>query len=520
MRRKFGSISKNCLAAIMSASIMMSSVVAFPMTAMAGDYYLEHGSITVHATTGGQSVTQGSDVTPNDPTPVIHNDDPNNNVQCDQTSNTITIEADSGTTANVTLQDVNINTRTDPTNANSDGLAAVTVSGEGNVTIELNGDNNLSSGIGHAGVEDNLAGELTIKDAGNNGTLTANGGGGGAGIGSGNVGNGSDIIINGGTITANGGANGAGIGGGFAGDGINITINDGTVTAIGGNYGAGIGGGTYNDGSNITIYGGTVIATGGIGAAGIGGGFMREGTGITISGSARVSAAGGGEYLSAGAGAAIGGGGGYNVSGTPVVPDTSELEPTGSVNCYPAGTSIESITSGVNQPDEITTGTYDPASQGTGQQSQQTGEAGVASYSASVPARADSSSAPAGNNAFSYTQTVPPEDDAAFLAAANRQTDELLREISNLRATGKLGEADALIKKGLTIKAGTHQCFNKDFLETIGEAIRMGISITIDFIYKGHAYSVTIPGYSEFDPDSLVDKNGFCGPMNLLTVFG
>ena len=98
------------------------------------------------------------------------------------------------------------------------GKAAVTVQGDHDVTIELDGDNELKSGSYHAGLEKNeheSKGTLTIKDDNDTkGALTAEGGFGGAGIGGGIESTGSNITIRGGTIEAVGGSNAAGIGDG------------------------------------------------------------------------------------------------------------------------------------------------------------------------------------------------------------------------------------------------------------------------------------------------------------------
>ena len=98
------------------------------------------------------------------------------------------------------------------------GKAAVTVQGDHDATIELDGDNKLKSGSGNAGLEKNKhesEGTLTIKDdKGKDGSLTAEGGEGGAGIGGGIGSTGSSITIQGGTIEAVGGSNAAGIGDG------------------------------------------------------------------------------------------------------------------------------------------------------------------------------------------------------------------------------------------------------------------------------------------------------------------
>ena len=188
---------------------------------------------------------------------------------------------------NLTLKDVKIDvsdTGGDNFEFEDDqrGKAALSVQGKGNVEIELDGNNELKSGVQRAGLEKNTStstGTLTLKDDNNEaGSLTATGGDWGAGIGNGgyygNGGNrsGENITIKGGSVTATGGDYAAGIGGGYYGSGKNITIKGGTVTATGGDEGAGIGGGYYGNGENIKITDGTVNATGGWGGAGIGGG--------------------------------------------------------------------------------------------------------------------------------------------------------------------------------------------------------------------------------------------------------
>ena len=215
--------------------------------------------------------------------------------------NTITVINNfANTVLNLTLKDVKIDV-SDTGNDNypyaQEGKAALSVQGEGNVEIELDGENELKSGKYRAGLEKNTftstsfsisTGTLTLKDdkEAGSGSLKAEGGDCSAGIGSGKCYNGEcyngeNITITGGTVTATGGEGGAGIGGGDGGAAENITITGGTVTAAGGYYGAGIGGGSGSGGSgkNITITGGTVNAAGGWGGAGIGGGGLVSGGG-------------------------------------------------------------------------------------------------------------------------------------------------------------------------------------------------------------------------------------------------
>lgn len=338
---------------IVSTLLALLLLTGVPVSALAATWDIGNGDITVNAGSGGQTVTQGSKVDFPDSAPVITGS---------STENTVTINAESGQTASVTLSGVNID-------VNDKGKAAVSTNGEGNVSIELDGDSTLKSGWEHAGLEKNNGGSLTIADQDKNGKLTAEGGARGAGIGGGEYGAGSDITISGGEIKATGGQYGAGIGGGNNGDGSNITISGGKVNATGGTNGAGIGsgwngsgidiaisggevnatggersagigGGLHGKGNNITITGGEVNATGGATGAGIGGGCYGDGNNITVSGTAKLKVQGGVEDEFDGAGAGIGGGGNYDANGAEVEPDICALKPGGKIEYYAPGSAM------------------------------------------------------------------------------------------------------------------------------------------------------------------------------------
>ena len=336
-----------------------------PLGAIAETYDIGQEGISVTAYEDGRqtvtgTITDGGHVEDNtDHDPVI------TGTSTGSGANTVTITAEAGATANVTLDGLTID-------ASADNDAAVKTDGQGNVVIELDGENSLTGGHSYAGLEKGNDGNLTIQDEHDDGddkpdSLIAQGGYNGAGIGGGDDGAGSDITITGGTIEATGGANGAGIGGGDGGDGTGITIEDGTVAAIGGKCGAGIGGGsTTNGGGNgvgddIEISGGTVVAVGGLGGgAGIGSGFgvstVRK---ITVSGDADVSAAGGDSIsqfgYTRGEGAAIGSGGkqkstenyeGTEINGVEAEDNklhTEDLNCNGSITYYEAGTTAAEI---------------------------------------------------------------------------------------------------------------------------------------------------------------------------------
>ena len=265
-------------------------VVGMTLPAFAGTWLIEDGDIEISAGTSGNKVVQnGEEKASNDTDTVIKG-----NGSSTASSNTVTIDAGEGKTVNVTLDNVNINT-------SKTGEAAVSVTGKGDTNIELNGNNTLTSGSAHAGLEHNktdTSGELTIQDNNkDSGSLKATGGQFGAGIGGAGV-NDAQVKITGGKITATGGEYGAGIGGGFKGSG-DVTISGGEIHANGGSYSAGIGGGDYSSGK-VTISDGEINATGGYLGAGIGGGEKGSGD-VTITGGEIT--ANGGSY-----GAGIGGG--------------------------------------------------------------------------------------------------------------------------------------------------------------------------------------------------------------------
>ena len=238
--------------------------------------------------------------------------------------NIITVINNAATALKLTLKDVKIDV-SNTGRENHAGKAALSVQGEGNVEIELDGKNELKSGYYRAGLEKNTsAGTLTLKDdnkEAGSGSLNAEGGALSAGIGGSYNGDSANngtknIIITGGTVTATGGDGGAGIGGGNGGAAENITITGSTVTATGGSAlgfgGAGIGGGSDgrnsdSNGKNITITGSTVTAKGGNGSAGIGGGVGGSGESITITGSTVTAEGGNGA-------AGIGSGNGKNIT--------------------------------------------------------------------------------------------------------------------------------------------------------------------------------------------------------------
>ena len=287
-------------AAFILTAAMLTTLAA---PAFAKTWHIEDGDITVKAgdTKGTNKVSQGESTDVPDTDTVITNREKN------ASSNTVTIETnDKNDKVEVTLKDVNIDT-------SSRNKAAVSVTGEGDTNIKLDGDNALKSDIYRSGIYGSGSGSLTIS-GGENDSLTAQGGSGANGISSS-----GSLTISGGTVTANGDDGGRGIsssgsvtisGGSTVtanggngtisgGDGIcsngGVTISGGsTVTVNGGNGGSLVGGDGIRSGGGLTVSDGTVTAKGGNGDSkdGYGGDGIRSGGVITISGNT-VNAAGG-----------------------------------------------------------------------------------------------------------------------------------------------------------------------------------------------------------------------------------
>ena len=305
-------------------TVVAALMAGLSVPAFAATYNIGDGSITIEANGDGTAkVTQNETVNEKDDDVIVKGSG-------ETTSNVIEVINNTEDDLKITLSDVDI--------ADTKGKAPLSVSGTGDTTIELDGNNSLTGSGWSAGLERNeekdaagnvVSGKLTIQDENKNGSLEATGNYGGAGIGGGNLKNSGEIEITGGTITATGALDGAGIGGGGSGGDGTVTISGGNITARGGSSdnpkaicGAGIGGGGGYGNATVTITGDAVIeeATGGGACAGIGSGYYNSKTDITISGNAEVKNAQGGAQ-----GAGIGGGG-FGGAGAVTITDNAKVD--------------------------------------------------------------------------------------------------------------------------------------------------------------------------------------------------
>ncbi len=342
---------------IVSTLLALLLLASLPVSALAAEWDIGKGDITVNAGSGGQTVTQGGGVAVPDSAPVITGTSKENNV---------TINADSDQTASVTLSGVNIDVR-------DKGKAAVSTTGEGNVSIELNGESTLRSGYEHAGLEKNNGGKPDHCGRGQERQADRRGGQQGAGIGGGSERTAAtssspaagstpsaasppqasaaasaataatspfpaarSVPPTASTAQASAAESTAAA--------ATSAISGGEVNASGGKNGAGIGGGHTGDGSDIIISGGEVSASGGVNGAGIGGGLRSKGNDITVSGDTKLKVRGGVEDDIDGAGAGIGDGGsnadGSRIPGAEVEPDICALNPGGKIEYYAPSSSM------------------------------------------------------------------------------------------------------------------------------------------------------------------------------------
>ena len=272
-----------------AAAFILTAAMLITLTApaFAETWYIENGDITVKAsgTEGKNTVSQGNKKDVEDTNTIITNQN-----QDKASSHTVTIDAnDKNDKVEVTLKDVNIDT-------SSRKKAAVSVTGSGNTTIKLDGDNALKSDTYRSGIYG--SGSITISGGS---TVTANGRSGTISGGDGIRSDGG-VTISGGTVNATGGNGGTISGGDGIRSGGGLTVSDGTVTAKGGNGDSkdGYGGDGIRSGGVVTISGNTVNAAGGYGGK-VGGYGICSFDRVAISGGT-VEAAGGNGSTGGGSG--------------------------------------------------------------------------------------------------------------------------------------------------------------------------------------------------------------------------
>ena len=294
-------VKKQLALRVLSTAALVAMVSSIATAAFADTYDVTKGSVDILAEGGEQRITQwedkdnnlcvkdgeGKEIRNREDSKIILTTKDETTGETKTTSNTVTIDAKEGNTANVTLQDVDIKVNTSEAKS-----GAIEIKGDGNTNLELNGDNTVMVKNDweeeHAAIEKadkyGKEGTLTIKDDKNDdGSVKEKDE------------NGNAVGGDTGKLLAGGYQNSAAIGGGggeFA-NTSNITITGGDITAVGGYYGAGVGSGRGNGGnaSNIRIEGNAHVTAFADGGAAIGAGDGGS-SDVTITGNATVDAAG------------------------------------------------------------------------------------------------------------------------------------------------------------------------------------------------------------------------------------
>lgn len=293
-------VKKQLALRVLSTAALVAMVSSIATAAFAAEYNVAEGSVEIVAKDGSQSITQWADKDkgtfvkdengdnidhrPDSKIVLVTKDETTGETK--PTSNTVTIDAKEGNTANVTLKDVDI--EVDTTKAKS---GAIEIKGNGNTNLELNGDNTVL--VKNDWEEEHAAIEKADKYG--KGTLTITDDKNDDGTAKDKDENGNAVDGDTGKLVAGGCHQSAAIGGGGTSDTActsNIKITGGEITASGGSYGAGIGGGAYGAGTNIRIEGNADVTAFAGGGAAIGSGYQSSyDSDITITDHATVDAA-------------------------------------------------------------------------------------------------------------------------------------------------------------------------------------------------------------------------------------
>lgn len=322
-------VKKQLALRVLSTAALVAMVSSIATAAFAAEYNVKDGSVEIVAKDGIQSITQwenkdnnlcvkdgeGKEIRNREDSKIILTTKNKDTGETETAHNTVTIDAEEGNTANVTLKDVDI--EVDTAKAKS---GAIEIKGDGNTNLELNGDNTVlvknnwseehaaiekadTYGKGTLTIKDDLNDDNTPKDkdengnavGGDTGKLVAGGYHDAAAIGGGGTDDTvctSNITITGGKITASSGTYGAGIGAGYTGDASNICIKGNADVTAYGNSGAAIGSGYHARGnSDITITDHATVTAASLDGCAIGSGQDASGkVTVTISGNASVNA--------------------------------------------------------------------------------------------------------------------------------------------------------------------------------------------------------------------------------------
>ena len=293
-------VKKQLALRVLSTAALVAMVSSIATAAFADTYDLNKGSVDILAEGGEQRITQwedkdnnlcvkdgeGKEIRNREDSKIVLTTKNKDTGETKTTHNTVTIDAKEGNTANVTLQDVNI--EVDTTKAKS---GAIEIKGDGNTKLELNGDNTVM--VKNDWEEEHAAIEKADKYG--KGTLTITDDKNDDGAAKDKDENGNAVDGDTGKLVAGGCHQSAAIGGGGTSDTActsNIKITGGEITASGGSYGAGIGGGAYGAGTNIRIEGNADVTAFAGGGAAIGSGYQSSyDSDITITDHATVDAA-------------------------------------------------------------------------------------------------------------------------------------------------------------------------------------------------------------------------------------
>ena len=256
-------------------------------------------------------------------------------------------------------------------------------------------------------------------------------------------------------------------------------------------------------------------------------------------------------------GAGIGNGASGNSIGAEVVDDSNLT--TGKITIYDPGTTIDEIKAYIEQAQSQSGGQQNPGGSGqqppSGSDSQQnpsesgdqqnpggssqqvpsgSGQQNPPSAPTStnivvddtetappeIPSSHGGSSHSSDNNGGSVNTATPTNEYAIFVTALNNQIEGYLKQLSEAIKSGNTEKANAMIKEGLKLNLGNYVGLNRRTITLLEEVSKAGIATTIDFTHKNINYRTSIPANAEITPISLLNKDGYCGALNLMKEYG
>lgn len=133
----------------------------------------------------------------------------------------------------------------------------------------------------------------------------------------------------------------------------------------------------------------------------------------------------------------------------------------------------------------------------------------TAHFRAITPAAPTASSGGGKSEPKEPEEPDPKTTQGYFFATVTDQVNAMLARL--LASANDPAALAGLKAKGITIDAGVWISFNKETAATIDKAIKQGIPVTINYLYKGNKKTIYIPSGFPYGLEDMCDDNGYVG---------